>query len=169
MEQLAGLLQLLPRTHTIHRAVWLAEYSKKWWSIFSPLSRRWLPVLREAGLRGRKVISRSAHCMSLLIINDCVGVSLNQSREQSHWINPRKHQMNDFKDTVFWSFKLQIYTVTCFLITVTCWIFLSLMTHILGNHVRALSAPTHSAIPSSEEFGCLCSKCGCNPYQPVGR
>lgn len=43
------------------------------------------------------------------------------------------------------------------------------MTHILGNDVRALSAPTSSATPTSEESGCLCSKCGCKPYRPVGR
>lgn len=57
-----------------------------------------------SGLTGRKAISWSAHCVSLLLI-DCFRVSLTESREWSHWINPRTHQVNEFKCTNFLVFQ----------------------------------------------------------------
>lgn len=43
----------------------------------------------------------SACSMALLIINNCGRVSLEQSREKSHWIKPWKHHMSNIKNVLF--------------------------------------------------------------------
>lgn len=43
----------------------------------------------------------SACSMALLIINNCGRVSLEQSREKSHWIKPWKHHMSNIKNVFF--------------------------------------------------------------------
>lgn len=137
---------------------------QNWWSIFHPLSRRWLLVLMEVGLRGRKAISCSTHCMSLLIINDCFRVSLKESREQPHWSHPWTLQINDFKSTIFLVFQTsEIYYKP------VIWLLLCVKFFLWCIFQNIMSGPTCYRLCSTPLSGCLCSKCSCNPYHPVGR
>lgn len=124
-ECLAGLLKLLPCTFpSSHIVVWHTQCYKNWWPTFSPLRRKWLSVLGERGLGGRKVFLWSSCCMALITICNCGNVSLEQCREQSHWINPWKHNMSNFIYiyiyTYISSFKLQRYSVTWTLSAALC-------------------------------------------------